>query len=887
MKSLPDRIDPILEPISPAIGTNVKKRVERQKLLPFSDDQLSVQRSLISSLRSPIFNLLGSRTGALLQTYFRSGWAFLIPYLAAYLLYAWLKWPVNAGGAGEGIVKGISESVGASSSLLPATYSFLQPPALLHVYWFLHAINVVLGGIALRAWWKGSILKLQLPTSTGAHSAHLLSTVYRLLPWIFLGLLLYIPGVYLEWPSDPWEHLQRINEWQILNTVTAHSTWLKSSYAIPYSMLCWCTGLRQLFWLDFYYTGICLLLCWQYYRLARSCDLSERASMMFLVLQILLFGNNIFSFYRYYGISSSIYAQLGAVALTRIAIEVMRAKSVIENRRPEAEVHTTVHPSPSVVSLFTTPLSLSKVSRLPPPVAGLLQLAGAGFLLLPLIALNHLQGIGIAALAIGAVTVWRLIEWRRSALLWLIGAVVLLSVATVLWWPRHSVIDAVYRTQGWLTAWYGFDFSWPSAAADRALHIIGVIGLINLLAGIVLLRRNHIVGWLTVGPVIALALPFVVLPIANSLAAKGSSEIITFHRFLFAMPVGLALVVFFGCSEHVERTKEQRVEVTSPQVTRLPFLYILLLLSLSALVLLPTGRPYHNRIFHSLMKPPADLAMQHVITSPIIASLAKRTRVIPTYQTWPQILVTHGGILTSPGIGFSMNATGATFIANTRRGMSWPTANPPSLVLATASENLQHISSAQVEAIPSISSLNLYTPSSQTGYLSQHWLTEEVALEHAGQPELRSPHIIVSESIRRLPQIWLEWSCPRDNEMNSSAGTSKPVLTVQLEDRGRLETNASSQVIQAGDRLVFHPVMRTLDGNGRNLSITIRGPKESTEYTFTSRPNPLGGDLWISGQQTFLVKTPGRYTVEIAGNTLWPDQTYTVRYFFIAQPYSR
>ena len=30
-----------------------------------------------------------------LQAYFASGWVFLMPYLAAYLLYAWLKWPVN------------------------------------------------------------------------------------------------------------------------------------------------------------------------------------------------------------------------------------------------------------------------------------------------------------------------------------------------------------------------------------------------------------------------------------------------------------------------------------------------------------------------------------------------------------------------------------------------------------------------------------------------------------------------------------------------------------------------------------------------------------------------------------------------------------------------
>ena len=33
--------------------------------------------------------------------YFRSGWAFLIPYLAAYLLYAWLNWPVDPVAAGS------------------------------------------------------------------------------------------------------------------------------------------------------------------------------------------------------------------------------------------------------------------------------------------------------------------------------------------------------------------------------------------------------------------------------------------------------------------------------------------------------------------------------------------------------------------------------------------------------------------------------------------------------------------------------------------------------------------------------------------------------------------------------------------------------------------
>lgn len=52
--------------------------------------------------------------------YFRSGWAFLIPYLLAYLLYAWLIWPVNPVDGGQWAVV----------------------PCLLHVSWTLHAQKV-------------------------------------------------------------------------------------------------------------------------------------------------------------------------------------------------------------------------------------------------------------------------------------------------------------------------------------------------------------------------------------------------------------------------------------------------------------------------------------------------------------------------------------------------------------------------------------------------------------------------------------------------------------------------------------------------------------------------------------------------------------------------
>ncbi len=195
----------------------------------------------------------------------------------------------------------------APAATSPRCFTFIGPSTLSHI---------ILGILALRTWWSETKSRLSR-----------FSTFPRLLqyflPRLLLGLILYIPGTYLEWPSDPWEHLRRINEWHVCQMVGDHSTWIKSSYFLAYSLLGRAFSLRQLFWLDFYYTGICLLLCWQYYRLATQAVRTRRTShsLVFVILQALLFGvNDIFSFYRYYGISSSVYAQLGAVALTRLGI---------------------------------------------------------------------------------------------------------------------------------------------------------------------------------------------------------------------------------------------------------------------------------------------------------------------------------------------------------------------------------------------------------------------------------------------------------------------------------------------------------------------------------------------------------------------------------------
>ena len=260
---------------------------------------------------SCLFSLftLRSKSGAMLRFYFRSGWAFLIPYLVVYLLYAWLKWPVNP------ITQGAGSMVQGARSWMPC---------LLHVYWSFHIAHLCLGALALRAWWLTSEA-----TKTGAlhHNSRQLgntlqvtgnrlhATIYQLLPWICLGLIFWISSVYLEFPSDPWEHYRRINLWGQFNDVTSNSVWIKSSYFFAYSFTSNLTAAQQFDRLNYYTTGLNILLCFQYYRLGRAIGLSVNAAIIFVILQSLLFGNNLFSFYNYYSLSSTAIAQIAAIAL--------------------------------------------------------------------------------------------------------------------------------------------------------------------------------------------------------------------------------------------------------------------------------------------------------------------------------------------------------------------------------------------------------------------------------------------------------------------------------------------------------------------------------------------------------------------------------------------
>ena len=623
---------------------------------------------------------VGPASHRLLVAYFRSGWAFLIPYLAAYLLYAWLKWPVNPVGGGQLAVSAIGAllSTVPLSTVTPSTaHSLLSTgvPCLLHVYWTLHALHLMLGLLALVRWWhQPAILysDLRLPTKDSCR-------LWPVLPWVLLGLLFLLPGIYWEFPGDVWEHYTRINDYSVNATLrSVGGIWRKSGYFLPYSLVGSLPAITQHFWLNVYYSGMCLLLCWQYFQLAKVIGLRRGAAFVFVLLQALLLGNSIFSFYRYYGLSSTLPAQIGAVAFVSLVIRAMKG------------------PSP-VSMLHSQP--------------GMLLISGGGVLLLFLMTFNHPQSLGFALLGLLAVILWRT---GRRKLIWCGVGVTLASIILVLWWPVDPVIRDTYRSAGWISPWYGFNLlSLGSPAAQRGMQIVGLFGVVNLAAGAWLLRRKHLVGWLTVTPVLALLCPLFAIPFATLLSQTSLEYIVVFSRMLLGIPVGLALVACF---------QEMSPTPVYLNLRRCFAPFPVMLGTLAAFLTMPADFPYLNRFWQTLARTPADLTLQ-----PIIRDFSR-----PELVSFKKSNTRH--FVTTDAIGFSAHATGLRGVTFNDRLIHFPRLQSP----ATSADQRQNFLSSPLAHNSMIfipTPMTLYSPCSLAGFLSGHWNTQEVALEYAAGPE--------------------------------------------------------------------------------------------------------------------------------------------------------
>lgn len=590
-------------------------------------------------------------SAARVAAYFRSGWVFFVPYLFAYLLYSECRWPANP----------------------PAP----SVPPLLYVFWALHLTNCALALGTFRSWWLGHF--------NPEDAAGIYPRLASIAPWILLGLVLLIPGVYLEWPADPWEHFRRITEWRLRHDVGGQYDGYKSMYFFAYSLVGRLPVSIQLTALDAYSTGAGLLLLWQYYRLALAVGLDRRWAFLSCIVNLLTFGNVTFSFYRYYGLATTMIAQVGAVALTRMTLEWAQSRN---------------------------PFNARAVFGLMIP----------GILLLGLIAFDHIQGLGIAALGIAGVAIWRLVAWKRISLVWVASAAILGSAAMVAVYPRDSLLDSVYRQSGWLNSWYGFNIlAWPSPAADRALQILGCFGVANIAAAAFLLRRNQVCAWLTLAPVASLLIPIFTIPFAEAYARTNPSDILTYHRMLFAIPPGLATLVLF---------KELAGRVSDPAAANGPFrrlvasqgAFALYLCALAAAMTVPGSAFAYNRTWQLLSSVPADLTLNQI------------WRGVARFDEIPEARDSREVVSTSiPGFLFDVQHAGP----NLQRGRHYLMSHrTPSDDVTDAERVLSNPTAWPRSAAFLPDYRSFYSPRSLAGYLSGHWPPQEAALASSGSEEL-------------------------------------------------------------------------------------------------------------------------------------------------------
>lgn len=591
-----------------------------------------------------------------------------MPYLTVYVVYAAMNWQVNPCSTDEPFR--------------------LTSPCLLHVFWFIHGLHIATAAALVRSSYRTR------------HSAYigLSGYLWPATPWVSLALFYYLPGLYLEYPADSWEHLARITRWLDYAELRQCPTWAKSSYFLAYSLMPQHAPIGvKLEILRIYYTLFCVLLSWQYYRLARTIELPVPYAWVFVVAAGITLGNNTFSFHRYYGLSSTLPAHIASIALITYVVELLKRTQtrffdVVSSRSTAADCVAVV-------------------------------------CLLMLISFNHPQGIGISALGIAAATGWRLMKWNSRATWMIVAAVLVGSVAMAIFWTVPESFESQLRPMGWLSRWYGFTIFDPSSpAGQRALEVLGFGGIASIMAAILLVRKNHVGAWLTIVPVLALCVPAVSIPLASVLAEDGDVQprIITFSRVLFAVPTGLTLVVLaFAWASEVPRVNCRRGRVTAAACV-----------ALLAAILASPEEPLYGKLWNTLAVPPNDLAMHHEL-----ARAADHAGGAAP----------HNGVLVSThAVGFVWFATSSQSVADFLQVRPVLPFYSPAAAMSRVQLIIKSLQlnrhEAHLIAVPD--SHALYSQYSQAGILSGHWSPHQVALEHMGAVEIKTataPYAITSK----------------------------------------------------------------------------------------------------------------------------------------------
>lgn len=161
------------------------------------------------------------------------------------------------------------------------------------VLWIFAGLHCVFAGWAIRA-----IVRRVLAVG-----------IKPLLPWVGLFFVLWLPGAYLEFPSDPWEHARRLMMWEGTDRFGEQQFFLfsKFSYFWGWSFLHWIPIEFKQAFLDLYSAFWQWVVAVSFYRMSRRLGADEKEAALQLLALFLFFGTNVFNL-RYYALSSTIVA---------------------------------------------------------------------------------------------------------------------------------------------------------------------------------------------------------------------------------------------------------------------------------------------------------------------------------------------------------------------------------------------------------------------------------------------------------------------------------------------------------------------------------------------------------------------------------------------------
>ncbi len=320
--------------------------------------------------------------------------------------------------------------------------------------------------------------------------------------WALLGLGFLLPGAYLEFPADPWEHFRRLHAWDP-GAALRHSPWaFRFAYFWGWTFFSVVPLIHQRLMADVYSGFWQMLLAYQFYLFGFRLSGSRTWALVHVVGVVALFGNNMFGFFRYYALASTMLAYIAYLAAAMTVLD------VLEGRRPARRA------IPTLVATVC------------------------------LMVFNHTQEcllLILFSLAATFAVVWMRLSPRMRlsiAAVSLAGFGLSLLVARgAMAYPAAFHLTPSRFYYPWMSKWGVFRL-WDVNLTY--FTTMGLHGILAVLLGVVLWRSRPLIALLTLAPVIVLTVPWFAIPLAQI----GPPLPFT-YRVLFLLPTSVILITAF------------------------------------------------------------------------------------------------------------------------------------------------------------------------------------------------------------------------------------------------------------------------------------------------------------------------------------------------------